>query len=67
MDEVMYLCHAIMKWKPDVLVTEKGVSDLAQHFLMKQNISVLRRVRKTDNHRISRVSGAQIVNRPEEI
>lgn len=35
MDEVMYLCHAIMKHKPDVVVTEKGVSDLAQHFLLK--------------------------------
>ena len=34
---------------------------------MKQNISVIRRVRKTDNNRIARVSGATIVNRPEEI
>lgn len=29
MDEVMYLCNAIMKHNPDVIVTEKGVSDLA--------------------------------------
>jgi T-complex protein 1 subunit gamma len=35
MNEVMLLCHQIMKWNPDVVVTEKGVSDLAQHFLMK--------------------------------
>jgi T-complex protein 1 subunit gamma len=34
---------------------------------LKQNISVIRRVRKTDNNRISRVTGATIVNRPEEI
>lgn len=56
-----------MKHKPDVVITEKGVSDLAQHFLLKQNISCIRRVRKTDNNRIARVTGAKIVNRPEEI
>lgn len=67
MDEIAHMCSEIMKHNPDVVVTEKGVSDLAQHFLLKQNISVLRRVRKTDNNRIARVSGARIVNRPEEI
>jgi T-complex protein 1 subunit gamma len=61
------MCNYIMKWKPDVVVTEKGVSDLAQHFLMKQDISVIRRARKTDNNRISRVTGATICNRPEEL
>lgn len=61
------MCNDILKWKPDVVITEKGVSDLAQHFLMKGNVSVIRRVRKTDNTRIARVSGATIVNRPEEL
>lgn len=41
--------------------------DLAQHFLLKGDISILRRVRKTDNLRIGRVTGATIVNRPEEL
>ncbi|VDQ04684.1 unnamed protein product [Trichobilharzia regenti] len=41
--------------------------DLAQHFLSMANISVIRRLRKTDNMRIARASGATIVNRPEEI
>jgi len=67
MDEIAQTCSEILKHNPDVVVTEKGVSDLAQHFLLKQNISVIRRVRKTDNNRIARVSGAKIVNRPEEI
>jgi len=61
------MCNEILKHNPDVVVTEKGVSDLAQHFLLKQNISIIRRIRKTDNNRIARVSGAKIVNRPEEI
>lgn len=66
-NEIATLCQEIMKHNPDVVVTEKGVSDLAQHFLMKQNISIIRRSRKTDNNRIARVTGATIVSRPEEI
>jgi len=34
---------------------------------MKHDISVIRRLRKTDNNRIARVSGAKIVNHPAEI
>jgi T-complex protein 1 subunit gamma len=57
-----------LKCKPDIVITEKGVSDIAQHFLMKGgNITIIRRIRKTDNNRIARVTGATIVNRPEEI
>lgn len=66
-NEVAQMCNFILKHNPDVVITEKGVSDVAQHFLMKGNCSVIRRVRKTDNNRIARVTGATIVNRPEEI
>jgi len=67
-NEIAQMCAGILKHKPDVVITEKGVCDLAQHFLMKQgNCSVIRRVRKTDNNRIARVSGAKIVHRPADI
>merc|ERR1719156_284353 len=66
-DEMKKVCEEILKVKPDVVITEKGVSDLAQHFLLKGNVSVIRRVRKTDNNRIARISGATIVNRAEEL
>jgi len=66
--EVRRMCDAILRVKPDIVITEKGVSDLAQHFLLKEgNVSVFRRLRKTDNNRVSRASGATIVNRPEEL
>ena len=65
--EIAMMCNDILKWKPDIVITEKGISDLAQHFLLKGNVSCIRRIRKTDNVRIARVSGAKIVNRPEEI
>jgi len=43
------------------------VSDLAQHYLVKAGISVMRRLRKTDNDRIARAVGATIVHEPAEI
>lgn len=64
---VEQMCADIIKHKPDLVITEKGVSDLAQHYLQKANISVLRRAKKTDNNRIARACGATIVNRTDEI
>jgi len=66
-EEIRKMCEDIVKVKPDIVITEKGVSDLAQHFLLKANCSCIRRVRKTDNVRIARVTGASICNRTEEL
>ncbi|KAL8669069.1 MAG: hypothetical protein Q9168_006329, partial [Polycauliona sp. 1 TL-2023] len=66
-EQVKIMADAIVALKPDVVITEKGVSDLAQHFMVKHNITALRRVRKTDNNRIARATGATIVNRVEDL
>lgn len=66
-EQVKHMCDAILALKPDLVITEKGVSDLAQHFLVKNNVTALRRVRKTDNNRIARATGATIVNRVDDI
>jgi T-complex protein 1 subunit gamma len=66
-EQIKILCDAIIQHKPDLVITEKGVSDLAQHFLVKANITALRRVRKSDTNRIARATGAVIVNRVEDI
>lgn len=60
-------CDIIASFKPDLVVTEKGLSDLAAHFLSKAGIAAIRRLRKTDNNRIARACGATIVHRCEEI
>jgi len=64
---VQQICADIIKHKPDIVVTEKGLSDLAQHFFVKNNITALRRFRKTDNNRLARACGGTVVNRPDEI
>ncbi|TKA71254.1 T-complex protein 1 subunit gamma [Cryomyces minteri] len=66
-EQVKRMCDAILAVKPDLVITEKGVSDLAQHFLVKNNVTALRRVRKTDNNRIARATGATIVNRVDDL
>lgn len=67
-EEVRKMCEEILRVKPDVVITEKGISDFCQHFLMRgNNITMIRRIRKTDNNRLARVCGATIVNRPEEL
>ncbi len=57
----------IIKLKPTIVCVEKGVSDLAAHFLSRAGITVLRRVKKLDNCRIARASGATIQNRTDNL
>jgi len=64
---VTQMCRDIIKFKPDLVITEKGLSDLAQHHFVKNNITALRRLKKTDNNRLARAVGATIVNRTDEI
>ncbi|KAI1418175.1 T-complex protein 1 [Hypoxylon sp. FL1857] len=66
-EQVKAMCESILAFKPDLVITEKGVSDLAQHYFMKANVTALRRVRKTDNNRIARATGATIVNRVDDL
>merc|ERR1712141_885072 len=61
------ICDEIAAHKPDLIITEKGVSDLAQHFFNKAGITATRRLRKSDNLRVARACGATIVNRTDEI
>ena len=61
------MCMEIIAFKPDIVITEKGVSDLAQHFFAKADITAFRRLRKTDNNRMARATGATIVSRTDEI
>ncbi|VDD85678.1 unnamed protein product [Enterobius vermicularis] len=61
------MCDDVIRVKPDVVFTEKGVSDLAQHFLLKAGITAIRRLKKTDNNRLARVTGATIVNDTQDL
>jgi len=66
-DNVRKMINDIVKWKPDLVITEKGISDEAQQIFVRHNITALRRLRKTIANRIAKATGATIVSRPEEI
>jgi len=66
-ESIEKMCKEIIQHKPTLLFTEKGVSDLAQHYLARAGISVIRRIRKTDNNRIARATGAVVCHETSEI
>lgn len=66
-EHVKKICEEVISVKPDVVITEKGISDLAQHYLLKAGISAIRRLRKSDINRVARACGATVVNRTEEL
>ncbi len=51
----------------NVVFCQKGVDDLAQHFLAKEKIMCLRRVKKSDMEKLAKATGASIVTKLEEL
>ena len=51
----------------NVVFCQKGVDDLAQHYLAKENISVARRVKKSDMEMLAKATGANIVSNVDEL
>ncbi|MBN2052587.1 TCP-1/cpn60 chaperonin family protein [Candidatus Woesearchaeota archaeon] len=45
----------------NVLITQKGIDDMAQHFLAKKGIYAIRRVSKTDMEKLAKATGSNIV------
>jgi archaeal chaperonin len=46
---------------------QKGVDDLAQHFLAKEKIFAVRRVKKSDMEKLAKATGATVVSKIEEL
>ncbi|CAI9272991.1 unnamed protein product [Lactuca saligna] len=63
----MKLCAQILKFKPDLVITENRLSDLPCHYLSKSGVSAVRILRKTDNNRTTNACKAVIVNRSDKL
>jgi thermosome len=46
----------------NVLFSQKGIDDVAQHYLAKQGILAARRVKKSDMEKLAKATGARIVS-----
>jgi len=51
----------------NVLFVQKGIDDLAQHFLAKAGIYTVRRVKKSDMDKLARATGGRVVTSIHEI
>ncbi len=51
----------------NVVITQKGIDDVAQHFLAKKGILAVRRVKRSDIEKIARATGARIVTNLDDL
>ncbi len=51
----------------NVLLCQKGIDDLAQHYLAKEGIFAIRRVKKSDMKKLAKATGGSIVNNLEDL
>ena len=51
----------------NVVITQKGIDDMAQHFLSKAGIAAIRRVKKSDMDKLAKATGAKVVTRIDDL
>ncbi len=51
----------------NVVFCQKGIDDVAQHFLAKRGIAAVRRVKKSDMEKLARATGAKIITSLDDI
>jgi archaeal chaperonin len=61
------MAENIAKSGANVVFCQKGVDDMAQHFLAKKGIYAARRVKKSDMEKLARATGAKIVTSTDEL
>jgi len=55
------MVEKVKKSGANVLICQKGIDDIAQHFLAKEGIYTVRRAKKSDIEKLSKATGAKIV------
>lgn len=50
-----------------VVIAQKGIDDIAQHLMAKENIMAIRRVKKSDMEKLAKATGATIVNSIQDL
>ncbi|MBU0636095.1 TCP-1/cpn60 chaperonin family protein [Candidatus Micrarchaeota archaeon] len=61
------MVEKLKKAGANVLICQKGIDDLAQHFLAKEGILAVRRVKKSDMDALAKATGAKVVSRLEDL
>ncbi len=51
----------------DVIICQKGIDDLAQHYLAKEGVFAIRRAKKSDMEKLAKATGAKIVTNIDDL
>ncbi|MBI4210972.1 MAG: TCP-1/cpn60 chaperonin family protein [Candidatus Diapherotrites archaeon] len=51
----------------NVAICQKGIDDIAQHYLAKEGIMAVRRVKKSDMESLAKATGAKVVSRVKDL
>jgi thermosome len=51
----------------NVVICQKGIDDIAQHYLAKANVLTVRRVKESDMTKLARAAGARVINNLEDL
>ncbi len=60
------MVEKIKKSGANVVFCQKGIDDLVQHFLAKEQIYAARRVKKTDMEKLAKATGANVITKLDE-
>ena len=61
------MVEKVKKSGATVLICEKGVDDLAQHYLAKEGIYAVRRVKRSDMEKLSKATGGKIITNLDDL
>src|SRR5437016_10080459 len=61
------MVEKIKSAKANVVLCQKGIDDIAQHYLAKEGILGVRRVKESDMFKLSKATGARIVNNLDDL
>lgn len=61
------LVDKIVKSGANVVFCQKGIDDMAQHYLAKAGIFAIRRVKKSDMEKLAKATGAKLITNVDEI
>ncbi len=61
------MVNKVVRSEANVIFCQKGIDDMAQHYLAKQGILATRRVKKSDIEKLARATGAKIVSNLDEL
>lgn len=61
------MVEQITKSGANIVFCQKGIDDVAQHFLSKEGVMAVRRVKKSDMENLARATGAKIVTNIKDL